>query len=346
MTYGERRRRRNDGKGKYIALLLPLCLLLIFAIGLIVKQKDKEQSDLQNPPQSTQTSDVHTESTQTSTTQSVGEPAETHTVPVSTTPIEAPTDGNGTTANAQSKHIYLRVNHEKQVELPLDFGAAAEYSISDDNVAYVAQDGMLTGLQKGSCTLTVKGSGKTLEIPVTVREMVIEDSCTYVDGILVANKTYSLPRDYDPGLLPVTEEAFKKLAADAKAQGLHIENSSDYRTYDFQKECYDSIVNGYSKEYADSISARPGHSEHQTGYTIDCNSIDNTFAETAEGKWLAKNCWKYGFIIRYPADKVDLTGYAYESWHIRYVGVEHAKEIMEQGICLEEYLDIDSAYQD
>ncbi len=341
MSYGSRRR-RNDGKGKYIALLLPLCLLLIFAIGLIVRQKDEKLPVTQEPSQSTQAGD--TQPMQTSTVQSVGDTAETHTVPVSTTPVEPPTDGNGLSANASGKHIYLRVNHEKKVELPSDFGTASEYAVSDENVAVVGQDGMLTGLQKGSCTLTVKGSGKTLEIPVTVRELVVENGCTYVDGILVANKTYSLPRDYDPGMLPVTQEAFDKLAADAKAQGLHIENSSDYRTYDFQKECYDSIVKGYSKEYADSISARPGHSEHQTGYTVDCNTIDNTFADTAEGKWLAENCWKYGFILRYPADKVELTGYAYESWHIRYVGVEHAKAIMEQGICLEEYLDIDSAY--
>lgn len=347
MSYGSRRRRRNDGKGKYIALLIPLCLLLIFAIGMIAKRKDGKTPMPQNPAHSdtSQSGIAPTDAVQTGTTQANSEPAQSHTVPISTTPIESPTDGNGTVADAQSGHIYLRVNHEKQVELPLDFGAATEYSISDENVAFVEQNGMLTGLQKGTCTLTVKGSGKTLEIPVTVRELVIENGCTYVDGILVANKTYSLPRDYDPGLLPITEEAFEKLSKDARAQGLDIHNSSDYRTYDFQKECYDSIVNGYSKEYADSISARPGHSEHQTGYTIDCNSIDNTFADTAEGKWLAKNCWKYGFILRYPADKVDITGYAYESWHIRYVGVEHAKEIMEQGICLEEYLDIDSKYE-
>ncbi len=335
MKYG-RKRRRNSGMGKYIIVLLLLCILLIFAIGLIVKRQGSKPPVQHDPTQ-----------TGTSQTSDVGTPSETHTVPISTVPVEPPTDGNGTVVSSENKHIYIRVNHEKTVDLPADFGTQVQYSISDENVAVVDQNGLLTGLQKGSCTLTVQGGEKTLEIPVTVREMVIENGCTYVDGILVANKTYSLPKDYNPGgLLPVTEEAFQKLSADAKAQGLDIHNSSDFRTYEFQVEVYNSMVDGYSKEYADSVSARPGHSEHQTGYTIDCNTIDNTFADTKAGKWLAQNCWKYGFIIRYPADKVELTGYDYESWHIRYVGVEHAKVIWEQGICLEEYLDIDSKYAD
>ncbi len=335
MSYGSRRR-RNDGKGKYIALLLPLCLLLLFAIGLIVKRTDGE-SDKPQPsasqPAATQPTDLSI-------------PMETHSVPISTTPIEPPTDGNGTVVSSENKHIYIRVNHEKTVDLPADFGSGVSFSVSDDNVAVVDANGLLTGLEKGSCVLTARSGDKALEIPVTVREMVIDNGCTYVDGILVANKTYSLPKDYNPGLLPVTEEAFEKLSDDARALGLDIHNSSDFRTYEFQVEVYNSMVNGYSKEYADSVSARPGHSEHQTGYTIDCNTIDNTFADTKAGKWLAENCWKYGFIIRYPADKVELTGYAYESWHIRYVGVDHAKAIWEQGICLEEYLDIDSRYAD
>ena len=106
------------------------------------------------------------------------------------------------------------------------------------------------------------------------------------------------------------------------------------------------MVSGYSKEYADAYSARPGHSEHQTGYTIDCNTIDTNFGSTPEGIWLRDHCHEYGFIIRYPLGRENITGYAYEPWHIRYVGVEYATEIYEQGLTLEEYLDIDSHYPD
>ncbi len=344
-------RRSRGGKGQYILLLVIVCCVLVFAVGMIAKKQDggDVQQSMVEPTETTGITQPTVSTTESAPLVNTAAETTIPEIPETTEPSEpaVPQEtGSGHTVSSDVKHIYIRVNHEKEVELPAGFGADAQFSISDDNVAVVDENGLLTGLEKGECTLTVTSGDRTTEIPVTVREMVIEDGCTYVDGILVANKSYSLPESYDPGLLPVTQEAFDRLSTDAKAQGLDIHISSDYRTYSFQVEVYNSMVSGYSKEYADSVSARPGHSEHQTGYTIDCNSIDNTFADTPAGKWLAEHCWEYGFILRYPEDKVDLTGYAYESWHIRYVGVEHAKEIWEQGICLEEYLDIDSKYQE
>lgn len=350
-----KRNRRGEGKGIYVILLVLIAFVLVFAVGMMTKKSGNQtesKPDASNPttaaePLVTQsgtaltTSDIETEPATPTT-----EPTTSATEPTtSAVPLETLDTGSGTMMQtAERSHIYIRVNHEKTLTPPAGFGADTTYRISDDNVAYVEEGGRLIGLEKGSCTLIAEWNGQAKEIPVTVREMTVENGCTYVDDILVANKSYSLPREYNPGLLPVTEEAFAELSAAAKKEGLDIFKASDFRTYDFQEECYNSMVNGYSKEYADAYSARPGHSEHQTGYTIDCNSIDNTFADTAAGKWLAEHCWEYGFILRYPADKVDLTGYAYESWHIRYVGKEHAKAIWEQGICLEEYLDIDSKY--
>lgn len=336
-----RNRRRRSGKGIYIILLVLVAFVLVFALGLIIRKQDDGTVPDSGAVQTT--SPTQSIAVQTQPPAQTEETFADSAIPAETMEL---TEETQTTASGEFGHIYIRVNHEKQLAPPEGFGADTTYRISDDNTAYVDADNMLIGLQKGECVLIAESGGKTAEIPVTVRELTVEDGCTYVDGILVANKSYSLPRDYDPGLLSVTEEAFAQLSADAAQEGLNIYNSSDYRSYDFQEECYISMVNGYSKEYADSVSARPGFSEHQTGYTIDCNSIDNTFAETAEGKWLEEHCWEYGFIIRYPEDKAELTGYAYESWHIRYVGVEHAKEIWEQGICLEEYLDIDSVYKE
>ncbi len=344
-----KRKRRDSGKGIYIILLVIIACVLVFAVGLITS--NEEDSGTESTAETGQTVPMTTTASETGqitapppTTEAAETTTETTPPETSAVPLETIDTGSGTTVSAAQKHIYIRVNHEKEITPPEGFGADTTYRISDDNTAYVDENNMLVGLQKGKCTLIAESGGKTAEIPVTVRELTVENDCTFVDGILVANKSYALPHDYDPGLLPVTKEAFDKLSADAAKEGLDIHISSDYRTYSFQVEVYNSMVNGYSKEYADQYSARPGHSEHQTGYTIDCNSIDNTFADTPAGKWLAEHCWEYGFIIRYPEDKVDLTGYAYESWHIRYVGVEHAKQIWEQGICLEEYLDIDSKY--
>ncbi len=167
---------------------------------------------------------------------------------------------------------------------------------------------------------------------------------TYVDGILIANKTYSLPASYDPGLDKETGEAFSEMAAAAARDGLSIYIVSGYRSYSTQYSTYNYFVNYYGRARADRSSARPGHSEHQTGLAVDINSTSSAFAYTPEAKWLAENCWKYGFIIRYPQDKEDITGYMYEPWHVRYLGKELAKKVADSGLCLEEYLDITSYY--
>lgn len=168
--------------------------------------------------------------------------------------------------------------------------------------------------------------------------------CTYVDGILIVNKSYGLPEDYDPGLQPIAETAFEELSADAAAEGLDIYIGSSYRSYAYQVEIYNNYSALYGWEQADTFSARPGHSEHQTGLTIDCNTINDAFSETPEAAWLAQHCAEYGFIIRFPEGKENITGYQYEPWHIRYVGKETAKEIQKYNLTLEEYLGVTSEY--
>ncbi len=177
-------------------------------------------------------------------------------------------------------------------------------------------------------------------------DIVVKDGITYVGGILIANKTYPLPKDYGPGFTGGTYKAFQVMQADAAKEGVRLEIISGFRSYEQQQRTYQSWVNTYGQEYADTISARPGHSEHQSGLAMDLNSLKFSFADTKEGKWLAENCWKYGFIIRYSKDKEDVTGYKYEPWHVRYLGKETAKEVYDSGLCLEEYLGIDSEYKD
>ena len=170
-------------------------------------------------------------------------------------------------------------------------------------------------------------------------------SPTYINGILVVNKSYPLPKDYDPGgLTSECESAFYTMQEAAEEEGLDLYIASGFRSYDLQASLYQRYCNADGQAAADTYSARPGHSEHQSGLAIDLNSISSDFAYTAEGQWVAEHCWEYGFILRYPADKVSVTGYMYEPWHIRYVGRDTAAAIYQSGLCLEEYLGIDSVY--
>lgn len=173
-----------------------------------------------------------------------------------------------------------------------------------------------------------------------------KDGLTFVDGVLIANKSYSLPESYNPGkLLKECEDAFALMKQAASKNGLNIYISSGFRSYYSQKSIYNRYVSRDGKSLADTYSARPGHSEHQTGLSIDLNTITRSFAYTAEGKWVAAHCHEYGFIIRYPEGKSHITGYCYEPWHLRFVGVETATKIANSGLCLEEYYGITSQYQ-
>lgn len=191
------------------------------------------------------------------------------------------------------------------------------------------------------------------------------DGITYVDGYLIANKTYSLPSDFVPTdtykkadgsatkqcstcINNTAYQAFKDMDADASALGLNLYIASGFRSYVTQSNIYNRYVASDGQEEADTYSARPGSSEHQTGLAFDLNTINDSFAKTAEGKWINQNCHKYGFIIRYPEGKTDETGYIYESWHLRYVGTELATILYNDGdwITMEAYFGITSQYDD
>ena len=189
-----------------------------------------------------------------------------------------------------------------------------------------------------------------------------ENGISYVDGHLIVNKTYSLPDSYKTlnpyqAITSTTERcnnciekdvmnAFKLMQSDAKAVGLNIWIASGYRSYSYQNGLYNRYVGRDGKEMADTYSARPGHSEHQTGLCFDLNDVDDIFASTDEGIWVNENAYIYGFIIRYPKGKEAITGYQYESWHLRYVGKELAEKLYNNGnwLTMEEYFGLSSIY--
>lgn len=191
-----------------------------------------------------------------------------------------------------------------------------------------------------------------------------KDGAYYIDNYLIVNKTYPLDSDWVPKNTYVEFDAGNKdichlcidkvaydkwleMKSDADSIGLTIFIASGYRSFGYQEDLYNKYLNQDGKKLADTYSARAGHSEHQSGLSFDLNSIDSSFAATNEGKWVADNAYLYGFIIRFPKDKSDETGYKYEPWHLRYVGLELAKKLYNNGnwVSMESYFGIDSKYQ-
>ncbi len=162
----------------------------------------------------------------------------------------------------------------------------------------------------------------------------------YKNGVLIVNKNNPLPDNYDPGTNPEALQAFENMKMKAKEEGISLKIVSGYRSFQTQQSIYQRNVRLYGEEIANTFSAKPGQSEHQTGLAFDVNSTRWDFKDTVEAKWLAENCYNFGFIIRYPEDKQEITGYVYEPWHIRYVGNKVANEIKNRGVCLEEYVEI------
>ncbi|MFA5996811.1 MAG: M15 family metallopeptidase [Candidatus Paceibacterota bacterium] len=175
---------------------------------------------------------------------------------------------------------------------------------------------------------------------------------------VVVNKQHPLsPLNYIPNDLVTTNGAtvrsfaksdFVALVTDSKRQGINLMTRSSYRSYSYQNNLYNNYVATFGRTNADTFSARPGYSEHQTGLAIDfgsntivsCNLIP-CFCQTKEGQWLAAHAYEYGYILRYPADKQSITGYESEPWHYRYVGHELANAMKNKSILtLEEYFNI------
>lgn len=135
-------------------------------------------------------------------------------------------------------------------------------------------------------------------------------------------------------------KSFENMCSDAAGEGMTIKAMSTYRSYARQTELYNAYVQADGKAEADTYSARAGHSEHQTGLVADVQGGTTSYTQfktTKESSWVNENSYKYGFIVRYPEGKEDITGYMAEAWHLRYVGVDVATVIHNEGITFDEY---------
>ena len=253
------------------------------------------------------------------------------------------------------KNVTASDNSKEEVKVSLegeyDFKTAGEYKIyyvaSDSSGNEIKEEAILKVTEKKVVVTNNKEVNTTFTTSKGFKG-VVKSGVTYIDGILIANETYSLPSSYGSGLTKETLSAFEKMKSAAKKDGLTLYIASGFRSYARQKTIYNNYVARDGKEEADTYSARAGYSEHQTGLAFDLNNVSSSFDNTKEAKWLSSNCYKYGFILRYPKGKENETGYIYESWHFRYVGEELAKKLYNDGnwITLESYFGITSKYND
>ncbi|MCL2539416.1 MAG: D-alanyl-D-alanine carboxypeptidase family protein [Oscillospiraceae bacterium] len=174
---------------------------------------------------------------------------------------------------------------------------------------------------------------------------------------ILVNRSNYIPDDYDPDLVPIAgdnhlnrraAEALGDMFDAAAADGISLWIVSAYRSNESQTRNFNNrkaqhMAEGKTEEEAYELTAAviavPGTSEHTLGLAVDINSLSVSFEDTAAFEWLIENCADYGFILRYAKDKTDKTGITFEPWHYRYVGSNHARRIMDSGVCLEEYLD-------
>lgn len=207
--------------------------------------------------------------------------------------------------------------------------------------------------------LPIQSALPSTPIPTEEATMVDQlDHSSYDSITVIINKKHPLPDSYEPsdlvipsvkstkdGLLLRQEAAtaLETMFADAEKEGISLRLGSGYRSYQTQERLFNDYVSRDGEAAANRYSARPGQSEHQTGLAVDIgdsslnNWLKNSFKNTEEGIWLRDNSYKYGFVLRYLEGKEDITGYIYEPWHFRYVGIEEAEKIKFANCTLEEF---------
>ncbi|GAB6931025.1 LD-carboxypeptidase LdcB [Paenibacillus sp. JCM 10914] len=239
-------------------------------------------------------------------------------------------------------------------------------------VTSVAFSGILNGSGIGQVEAAA-ASSSSLSFTKFLENNAPNRTLKYINGVttvtnlsstvVLVNKQRNLPSHYVPQDLvvpripfsfsgPSPKKQMKKIAANAleklfaaaKKDGIDLKAVSGFRSYATQKAIFERNASIKGAAVANKTSARPGQSEHQTGLSMDISSasvgyaLEQSFGNTKEGKWLKANAPKYGFIIRYGKGQEKLTGYSYEPWHVRYVGVYIAGEITKQNLTLEQYL--------
>ena len=226
----------------------------------------------------------------------------------------------------RSKEI-LGLNNSKHIKYSKDSDLSYE-----DNITYVN-----IGLDNDYYTNSIKETD-------TESILILVNKYHSLDSKYVPNDLEKIDNKYNKGnnnlMRKEAKDAFQKMCEGALKDNIKIYSGSAYRSYNYQLNLYNRYVNIDGKKKADTYAARAGHSEHQTGLATDIMNAKLEYISESDNEytWLINNSYKFGFILRYPKDKEDITGYMYEEWHFRYVGVDIAKEIYNLGVTYDEYI--------
>ena|GEM_PF-1896931 len=210
------------------------------------------------------------------------------------------------------------------------------------NLRAAVTRGLHTKLSPFGCNLVLQGQeARREDFSRDLAKCLIGDKHLWE----LVDKTHPLSRDYVPQdlvtlkagpyrlnvqgikLRKAAADSLVEMAAAARVDGVTLTVTSAYRSYSYQQQVYSRIVRERGQRAADRVSARPGHSQHQTGLAVDFAPLDNSFAKSAAGRWMATNAYRFGWSLSYPEGHEALTGYQWESWHYRYVGKELASFI-------------------
>ena len=307
----KKRRRRRLRKAPIFILLCIFVIITVFIMKSCKKQGVPENSSVQSNNSSTQSNSSIVGGGQTSS-QSLDENS-----------WESATGlGNFVSANADRYRAYKAKNNElpyNEVILKVNIGLDNEFYTNDTEIKN--PDDLLVLCNKYHYL-----------------------SSTYIPSDLVNVDSQYMARTTSTKLRKAANDALKELGSAASKEELNIKITTSFRDYAWQNSLYTNYVNTDGKAAADTYSARAGYSEHQTGLAMDLGGKSpkggydlNYFENTAEFNWMQAHSFEYGFVLRFPKDKVSITGYQYEAWHYRYVGKEVAKIMHDEGLCLEEY---------
>jgi len=209
----------------------------------------------------------------------------------------------------------------------------------DENIGYCASSFLVEKIEGEDGSIIIPEAPVKMEDDVKVIEFMKE-----INGIILVNRDFALPKEYAPGENKEAKSYLNSMIKACKDEvKLEIVVFSGYRSFNHQEKVYNDSFVANGEEYTSKYVAKAGHSEHQTGLAFDIGGNQSqwgelSFAKSKEASWLNENAHRFGFIIRYPEDKEDITGYGYEPWHIRYVGLDNATYIYENKLTLEEFL--------
>jgi D-alanyl-D-alanine carboxypeptidase len=232
-------------------------------------------------------------------------------------------------------------------------GVSAMYGLRRQHNANAAPENHASGMTKSTESFEKKKYSLTAPASIWVvvnKKRPLQPQNYVPEDLVTPDLPLRVPGNESMQMRKVTAEALTKMFEAAKADDARMMVSSAYRSYAYQVSLYGKYVSDQGRATADLQSARPGYSEHQTGLAVDIEpydqqcDVDQCFADLPAGKWVVANAYEYGFIIRYPNDKTKITGYEYEPWHLRFVGVELATEMHNQHIgTLEEFFGLPAA---